>query len=138
MERINKLDGFADKKVTWDQYLAFQYFLEDLEMLKSHVRTYRFVNKDIFNDMVVQFHKDRTADGTLTKSQRVSDEQVDVIFQMLDLDGNGQLDYDEIIGVLEERCLLASGKGDDLKDIGAAIGTQFATLLKGLRAKIGI
>ena len=41
-----------------------------------------------------------------------------MIYEMLDLDGNGSLDYDEIIGVIEGKNGLSSGKGDDLKDIG--------------------
>ena len=39
------------------------------------------------------------------------------MFAVLDLDGNGNLDHDEIIGVLERRNMLASGKGDDSKEL---------------------
>jgi hypothetical protein len=36
--------------------------------------------------------------------------------QILDLDGNGQLDHDEVMGVLQERRLLGQGKEVEFSD----------------------
>lgn len=36
--------------------------------------------------------------------------------KVLDLDGNGQLDHDEVIGVLDQRQLLGQGKENELKE----------------------
>ena len=36
--------------------------------------------------------------------------------KLLDLDGNGQLDHDEVIGVLDQRQLLGQGKENELKE----------------------
>ncbi len=36
---------------------------------------------------------------------------------MLDLDGNGQLDQDEVIGVLDQRKMLGQGKETEFKEV---------------------
>lgn len=36
--------------------------------------------------------------------------------KLLDLDGNGQLDHDEVIGVLDQRMLLGQGKEHELRE----------------------
>ena len=60
-------------------------------------------NKKIFLEMVENFHQSKHKSGIDYSGYRISNDQVDVLFAVLDLDGNGQLDYDEIIGVLQER-----------------------------------
>ena len=53
----------------------------------------------------------------------------------MDIDGNGQLDHDEIIGVLEERGGLGQGKEDKAK---AELVDALTKVLSQLREKIGI
>jgi len=37
---------------------------------------------------------------------KITSEQLKALVKLLDLDDNGQLDHDEVIGVLEERMML--------------------------------
>ena len=122
--------------------MGFQKFLGDLEELETHVKAYRFINKKIFLEMVERFHQSKHKSCIDYSGYKISNDQVDVLFAVLDLDGNGQLDYDEIIGVLQDRNQLASGKGDDSKAVAAAassnIMASFKQFADTVRAKLGV
>jgi hypothetical protein len=45
----------------------------------------------------------------------ISDVQIDTMVKLLDLDDNGQLDQDEVIGILEERMMLGQGREAEIK-----------------------
>ena len=45
----------------------------------------------------------------------ITDVQIDTMVKVLDLDDNGQLDHDEIIGILEERMMLGQGREAEIK-----------------------
>jgi Ca2+-binding EF-hand superfamily protein len=100
--------------VTFGQFVAFQYFLADVEVIQDHVNQYRFIDKKQFAQLVADFHaKNEHCKGN--KELRVSQTQIDVFFEILDLDKSGHLEQEEIIGVLHERQLLGQGKQDELK-----------------------
>jgi Ca2+-binding EF-hand superfamily protein len=46
----------------------------------------------------------------------ITEQQIDALVKLLDLDDNGQLDHDEVIGVLEERMMLGQGREAELKE----------------------
>ena len=100
-----ELEHLKTGRVTFPEFVAFQYFLADVEAIKDHVNQYRFLDKKQFRGLVQDFHAKSEhckADRTL----RVSATQIDIFFEILDLDNSGQLEQDEIVGVLEERQLL--------------------------------
>lgn len=68
VDRIEKLEQFADKTVSLDEFIAFQYFLEDIDVVKNHVKAYRTVSKETFKGLIDQFHKEKSADGTLNRN----------------------------------------------------------------------
>lgn len=119
VDRMETLGELGGKMVTFEQYVAFQLFISDLDDLITHVQAFRYIDKAVFSDLVEKFHAKLAKKGTYGRKYKISSDQVDVLFAVLDLDGNGNLDYDEIIGVLQHRNMLASGKGDDMKDIAA-------------------
>ena len=61
---------------------------------------------------------------------------------MLDLDGNGALDHDEIIGVIQKRGSISTGNQDDVKDIASngvrIFFTQLEKLYKFIRETTGL
>jgi len=50
----------------------------------------------------------------------------------MDLDGNGQLDYEEIMGVLEGRLLLGQGKEDEIKQAIQSGGKKIYSFVREL------
>ena len=85
--------------------------------------------------MVRVFEKDFQKNFDKKLPAKISDVQIDALFAVLDLDGNGQLDHDEIIGVLEERQGLGQGHEDDLKN---AMTDQFSRILSMIRQRTGL
>ena len=72
------------------------------------------------------------------KRNRVSKAQVQTLFQILDLDGNGTLDHDEIVGVLEGRQLLGQGKQDEIrKQVNEGVNMLW-DILAEIKKKIGL
>lgn len=55
--------------------------------------------------------------------------------KLLDLDDNGQLDHDEVIGVLEKRMMLGHGREAELKE---AISSSFTKGLTWIRDSLKI
>ncbi len=99
VKRIGKLN--LEGKISWGQFVAFQNFIDDVEQLKEKVVVYRFINKSMLREVVDDFQKrDKFC---CQHGVHISDEMIDVMIQVLDLDGNGQLDHDEVVGVLEGR-----------------------------------
>ena len=58
---------------------------------------------------------------------KITEVQIETMVKLLDLDDNGQLDQDEVIGILEERMMLGQGREAEIKE---AINT---TVEKGLK-----
>jgi len=106
----NKLGHLKDGRVSFEEFVAFQYFLEDIDEIKDHVNQYRYVDKAMFQKLVTDFEKKSPFTMQNKSKNRVSQVQIDTLFDILDLDGNGSLDQEEIIGVLQERMLLGQGK----------------------------
>lgn len=102
IKRINqiKLEG----EVTFEEFNAFQRFIDEVDSIKEKVVAYRFITVKQLREIANEFQ----ASDEYCKTHKVSitDVQVNAMVQLLDLDGNGQLDLDEVVGVLEERQML--------------------------------
>ena len=124
-------------RVSFPEFVAFQYFLADVEAIKDHVNQYRYLDKKQFKALVQDFHAKNEhckADRTL----RVSQTQIDIFFEILDLDNSGHLEQDEIVGVLEERALLGQGKQDELKQNLNSGYNKVVAMVNDFKAKLGI
>ena len=66
---------------------------------------------------------------------KVSEAQIEALFNMLDLDKNGALDHNEILGVLNKRVNLGQGKESEVKD---QVKSQLSGIISMLREKTGL
>ena len=66
---------------------------------------------------------------------KITDVQIETMVKLLDLDDNGQLDQDEVIGILEERMMLGQGREAEIKQ---AINTNVEKGLKWLKQTLKI
>lgn len=133
----SELAHLKSGRVTFPEYVAFQYFLADVEAIKDHVNQYRYLDKKQFQGLVQDFHAKSEhckADRTL----RVSQTQTDIFFEILDLDNSGHLEQDEIVGVLDERQLLGQGKQDELKQDLNNGYQKLVSMVNDFKAKLGI
>jgi hypothetical protein len=55
--------------------------------------------------------------------------------KLLDLDDNGQLDQDEVLGILEERMLLGQGREAEIKE---AINSQVEKGIRWIKQTLNI
>lgn len=60
--------------------------------------------------------------------------QIKSLVFLLDLDGNGQLDHDEVIGVLEEKQMLGQGRDAEIKEaINSSVRKGFSWIKDSLK-----
>jgi len=62
----------------------------------------------------------------------ISKLQLEAFLKVMDLDGNGNLDYNEIMGVLEGRLLLGQGQEDQLKEALQSGGKKVVDFVRDL------
>ncbi|TNV81655.1 hypothetical protein FGO68_gene3874 [Halteria grandinella] len=124
LKRINqiKLEG----EVTFVEFIAFQRFIDDVDNIKEKVLAYRYITVEQLRQLADEF----TASDDYCKSHkvRITDAQINALVKLLDLDDNGQLDHDEVVGVLEERQMLGQGRDAEIKEAisgGVAKGFQW-------------
>lgn len=125
---VLKLEG----EVSFRQFIAFQRFIDDVDNIKEKVLAYRYITIDQLKKLCEEFAaKDSYC---IAKKVTISAEQVHALVQLLDLDGNGQLDQDEVVGVLEERQMLGQGRENELKEaIGSGLKKGFTWLRETLK-----
>ncbi len=112
LKRIHqiKLDG----EVTFEEFIAFQNFIDDVDTIKEKVLAYRYITVEQLRKLADEFsHNDEYCKK---HKVRISDIQIAALVHLLDLDDNGQLDHDEVVGVLEDRMMLGQGREAELKE----------------------
>jgi Ca2+-binding EF-hand superfamily protein len=124
LKRIHqiKLEG----EITFKQFLAFQHFIDDVDNIKEKVIAYRYINLDQLKALAKEFCAENKY-CKKDKDMKITEVQIETMVKLLDLDDNGQLDQDEVIGILEERMMLGQGREAEIKE---AINT---TVEKGLK-----
>ena len=112
LKRIDqvKLEG----EVSFKEFIAFQRFIDDVDHIKEKVLAFRYISLE----QLIQLANEFTAQDEYCKTNKVkiTKEQITSLVKLLDLDDNGQLDHDEVIGVLEERMMLGQGREAELKE----------------------
>ena len=112
LKRIDqvKLEG----EVSFKEFIAFQHFIDDVDNIKEKVLAFRYITRE----QLINLAKEFATQDEYCKLQKVNitEQQIDALVKLLDLDDNGQLDHDEVIGVLEERMMLGQGREAELKE----------------------
>ena len=85
------------------EYLTFQYFLQDIEHLEEAVTEYRLIDRKTFKQILTDFQKEHSFCKTNPKRNCISDAQIEIFFDTLDLDNSSKLEYNEIMGILKTR-----------------------------------
>lgn len=131
MNRIRSNEEFSNQHVSFNEYVSWQFFVKYIEHALLQVNEFRLINHDRFVHLIRLHEKDFKR----YKLTPISDNQVNAMFYVLDLDQNQVLDLKEIQGVFLNRIKLGHGKDEEYKD---AIKDSVLGLLKQLREKIGI
>lgn len=93
---------------------------------------YRFITVEQLKQLADEF----AASDEFCKQNKVkiSDVQITALVKLLDLDDNGQLDHDEVVGVLEERQMLGQGREAEIKEaINSSVQKGFAWIKDTLK-----
>lgn len=96
-------DAMPDDRVSFDDYLAFQYFCEQIDLLKSEVNQYRYLDFEMFTTYVSHFNEKN--ENCKKRKVKLSDSMTKAIFIFLDIDESGELEQEEITEVMQERQL---------------------------------
>ena len=123
-----KLEG----EVSFKEFIAFQRFIDDVDNIKEKVLAFRYITLEQLTQLANEF----TGSDDYCKANKVkiTDAQIRALVKLLDLDDNGQLDHDEVIGVLEERMMLGQGREAELKEaISGGVKKGFSWLKDTLK-----
>ena len=117
IKRIAKISAALpedQQRVNFDEFLAFQHFLDNIDQLKAKISQYKYLDYDMFDQVVISFCKN----NEFCKQRRVkiTETQTKAIFLLLDADDSGELEQEEVIGVLCDRQSLGQNKEAKAKD----------------------
>lgn len=112
VKRIHSLN--LEGRVTFKEFIAFQNFIDNADQIKKKILAYKYITFEQLVDLAGEFCK--KDDYCQREKTSISNAQLDAFLRVMDLDGNGNLDYGEIMGVLEGRLLLGQGQEDQLKE----------------------
>lgn len=63
--------------------------MREIETIKEHVNAFRFIDKKRFTDLVNDWERDFPKKNGKKMRAKISEVQIDALFEVLDLDGNG-------------------------------------------------
>ena len=126
IKRINKIcKHFSEdeSRVKFEEFLAFQHFMDNIDQLKAKVSQYRYLDYDMFQNVVIAF----CANNEYCKKNKVviSEAQTKAIFLLLDSDDSGELEQEEVIEVLGDRQALGQNKEAKAKEDLKQLVTKF-------------
>ncbi len=87
--------------MTFQEYVAFNRFIEKCDILKMKIATYKYMTVEMLRELCDDFQAQD--EFCLESGAKISDIQLEAFFKMLDVDNSEALEYDEIVGVLEGR-----------------------------------
>lgn len=88
-------------RVTLDEFIVFQHFLDNMDELKATIYRFRVIDYEMFEEVIKNFSNYNQY--AKEKKVKIADVMIKSLFLLLDLDGSGELEQSEIIGVLQER-----------------------------------
>jgi len=99
------------------------------------VNEFRYINKQKFTHLVDCHEKRFEKISERKLPAKISEDMINALFHTLDLDGNDNLDHNEIFGVLAKRVKLGQGSDDDLKD---AVKDGLGSFISAFRQRTGL
>lgn len=96
---LNKIEW--DGTVTLEQYTSFQKFLrENLTKMEEKIKKKGVLSRKKLKELISDYSK-----GEKTQ---ITDNQIDIFLQVLDVNGNNRIDHDEFVGVVKSRTFYGS------------------------------
>ena len=112
MRRIHDLE--LKGRVSFKEYVAFHRLIEKADIIKMKISIYRFLSKSMFRELWDDFQK--FDQYCKENGASISDVQIDAFIQVLDDDKNGNLEYEEVVDVLEGKKNIGLGKEEKFKN----------------------
>lgn len=103
----------ADRKVSYNEFLAFQLWLSELDLLRAKIQQFRYLDYEMFEAQVLSFCKNN--EFCKKNKIKMSDAQIRAIFTLLDVDESGELEHEEIMEVLQDRQRLGQSRDTQAK-----------------------
>ena len=109
-----------DALLTFDEYIAFKEFvIDDLEEFEEKVMHYGVLSRRKFNKIIKKLIYDNHF--------KLTEQQIDILFEILDIDGDGRIDQNEYLNVLKN----AKKLGRDVhKDVSEFLFTSDLQIMK--------
>ena len=92
---------FKDAGVSLEEFIAFQYFLDNIDSLRSKLNQFKYLDYDMYREVFENFSKHN--DYCKEKKVAISDVQMISVFNLVDTDDSGELEPEEILGVFMDR-----------------------------------
>ena len=95
------------KRVSFDEYLSFQLFLDDIEQIKRKVAQLKVLDFDLFEEIFLDYLQYKNKPDKKGKQptfvHKISPVQIKALFMLLDANENGDLEEQEVMDVLQPR-----------------------------------
>ena len=92
---------FKGAGVSLEEFIAFQYFLDNIDSLRSKLNQFKYLDYDMYREVFENFSKHN--DYCKEKKVCISDVQMISVFNLVDTDDSGELEPEEILGVFMDR-----------------------------------
>lgn len=107
-DHLNSYEEYHHGCVSFKQYVAFQYFLKKKNDIISRVMEKKQLDLGELRTLVDEFEEEN--DYCHKHSVHISDEMLDAFIHAMDLDGNGVLDEQEVVGIIYNRKTIGGQK----------------------------
>jgi len=107
-EHLNSYEEYKVGCVSFEQYVAFQYFLKKKNDIIQRVMEKKQLDLTGLRQLVDEFEEE--SGYCAKKNVHISDEMLDCFIHAMDLDGNGVLDEQEVVGIIFNRKTIGGQK----------------------------
>jgi len=109
LKQITKVVDLFEKegitsRVSLSEFLAFQFFLDDIDVIKRKVAQLKSIDFDMFEEIFQDYAKYKSKkNAKKEKETEISATLIKALFLMLDVDESGELEEEEVMDVLQPR-----------------------------------
>jgi len=107
---LDNLSNYRDHKhhcVNVHQYCAFQYFLKQRAKIVDIVMSKGKIDFKSLRELCDEFEEED--EYCIQHDVHISDNMLQAFLDAMDLDGNGTLEVEEVVGILKSKKLIGSG-----------------------------
>lgn len=109
--KLSEALGEKDPGVTLQEFIAIQYFFDDIEQLTHHLIKYKYIEYETFEEVVGNFLNSNAY--CKREKAKVSQHVIMTLFAFIDADESGELEPEEI--AIFQRPLLSQPKEEKAK-----------------------